>query len=158
MRKVVPSRVLRNPRLSIRKMASGLKMSPKSLRTIVRRGLGLSSYKRKKAHHIFKLIMAKRLFRSKGLLKRFATFGLDQILFSDEKLFNVEGLSWSRSTVPDNYLSNEYKNHFQSWFGPVSLLRSYSASFCPIWGQNLCFDIPGACFRANSEGSLKYNV
>ncbi|KAI6659816.1 hypothetical protein LOD99_10614 [Oopsacas minuta] len=32
----------------------------------------------------------KRLSRSKGLLSRFATQGLDRVLFSDEKLFTVE--------------------------------------------------------------------
>ena len=68
MKKVVRSRILRNPRRSIRKMAAQLKMSPKSLRTIVRRGLGLSSYKIRKVHLISTLVREKRLSRSKGLL------------------------------------------------------------------------------------------
>ena len=112
MKKVVWSRILRNPRRSIRKMAAQLKMSPKSLRTIVRRGLGLSSYKRRKVHLISTLVREKKLSRSKGLLKRFANFGLDQVLFFDEKLFTVEEVSNSQndrilsqflSTIPDKF-------------------------------------------------------
>ena len=87
-------------------------MEYSSIRTIVRRGLGLSSYKRRKVHLISTLVREKRLSRSKGLLKRFANFGLDQVLFSDEKLFTVEEvsnsqndriLSQSLSTIPDKF-------------------------------------------------------
>ena len=74
MKKVVRSRIMRNSRRSIRKMAFELKMSHKSLRTIVRGGLGLSSYKRRKVHLISRLARKKRLSRSKGLLKRFRLF------------------------------------------------------------------------------------
>ena len=48
MRKVVRSRVLRNPRRSVRKMAKELKISRGSLQNIVKKDLGLSSYKRRK--------------------------------------------------------------------------------------------------------------
>ena len=50
--------------------------------------------------------------RSKSLLKRFATFGLDQVLFSDKKIFTVEEvpnsqndriLSQSISTIHDKF-------------------------------------------------------
>ena len=90
LRKVVRSRVQRNPRRSMRKMASELKISPGSLRTIVKRDLGLSSFKRKQVHFLSELIRKKRLTRSKGLIKRYATVGLDKVVFSDEKLFTIE--------------------------------------------------------------------
>ena len=81
MRKVVRSRILRNPRQYMRKMAAQLDMCPKSLRTIVKRDLGMSSYKRRNVHHISSQICGKKLSRSKELLKRFVNFGLDQVLF-----------------------------------------------------------------------------
>ncbi|KAI6653035.1 Tyrosine--tRNA ligase, cytoplasmic [Oopsacas minuta] len=46
MRKVVQSRVWRNPQRSIRKMAKELKISRGFLQTIVKRDLGLSSFKK----------------------------------------------------------------------------------------------------------------
>ncbi|KAI6652925.1 MhmaT1 transposase [Oopsacas minuta] len=121
MRKTVRSRVWRNPQRSVRKMTKELKISRGSLQNIVRRDLGLSSFKRRKVHFITDQIKRKRLSRSKGLLSRFATQGLDRVLFSDEKLFTVEQASNRqndiiRRTVPlsslrNTDLSNESRNH-----------------------------------------------
>ncbi|KAI6658360.1 hypothetical protein LOD99_11066 [Oopsacas minuta] len=52
MRKVVRSRLWRNPQRSIRKMAKELKISRRSLQTIVKRDLGLSSFKKRKVHFL----------------------------------------------------------------------------------------------------------
>ncbi|KAI6650840.1 Transposase [Oopsacas minuta] len=112
MRKVVRSRVWRNPQRSIRKMAKELKISRGSLQTIVKRDLGLSSFKKRKVHFLSDKIKTKRLSRSKVLHTRFAAQGLDRVLFSDKKLFTVEQafnrqndriLSKSTSTIPDEY-------------------------------------------------------
>ena len=93
-------------------MASELKISPRSLRTIVKRDLGLSSLKRKQLHYLSELIRKKRLTRSKGLIKRYATVGLDKVVFSDEKLFTIEEalnrqndriLSRSIHTIPEEH-------------------------------------------------------
>ena len=81
MRKVVRSRILRNPRQSMRKMAAQLDMCPKSLRTFVKRDLGMSSYKRRNVHHISSQNCGKRLSRSKELLKRFVNFGWTKSFF-----------------------------------------------------------------------------
>ena len=96
----------------MRKMALELKISRESVRTIVKRDLGQSSHKRKKVHFISAQIKRKRLARSKALLTRFASFDLDEILFSDEKLFTVEQafnrqndriLSSFLSSIPQEY-------------------------------------------------------
>ena len=111
-RKVMWSRIWRNPRRSMRKIASEIKISRESVRTIVKRDLCLFPYKRRKVHFISAAIKQKRLARSKILRDRFASHGLDQIIFSDEKLFTVEQalntqndriLSSSSSTIPDEY-------------------------------------------------------
>ena len=112
MRKIVRGRVWRNPRRSVRKMAAELKVSRSSLQRIVKRDLGLSSFKKRKVHYLSKVMKEKRLKRSKVLIDRFATQGLDHVLFSDEKLFTVEEaynqqndriLSSTASTIPEEY-------------------------------------------------------
>ncbi|KAI6648714.1 hypothetical protein LOD99_7940 [Oopsacas minuta] len=89
-RKVIRSRIQRNPQRSMRKMALELKISRESVRTIVKSDMGLFPYKKRKVHFISPQIKEKRLARSKALLARLASFGLDEILFSDEKSFRVE--------------------------------------------------------------------
>ena len=51
-RKVVRSWIWGNPRSSMRKIASEIKISRESVRTIVKRDLGLFPYKRRKVHFI----------------------------------------------------------------------------------------------------------
>ena len=68
MKSAVRSRVWRNPHRSVRKMALELKISRGSLRRIVNRNLGLSSFKRKRVHFLTDKIRAKRLSRSKGFI------------------------------------------------------------------------------------------
>ena len=65
MKNVVRCRIWRNPRRSLRKMASDLKISQGSLRKIVKRDLGLYSFKRKRVHFLSQAIQKKRLLRSK---------------------------------------------------------------------------------------------
>lgn len=112
MKNIVRSRIWRNPRRSMRKMASDLKISQGSLRNIVKRDLGLSSFKRRRVHFLSQAVQKKRLSRSKGLLTRYASVGLDNILFTDEKLFTVEEasnrqndriLSSAVSTIPETH-------------------------------------------------------
>ncbi|KAI6660116.1 CRE-PTR-16 protein [Oopsacas minuta] len=78
-RKVIGSRIQRNLQRSIRKMALKLKIPRESVRTIVKSDMGLFPYKKKKVHFIPAQIKEKRLARSKALLARFASFGLDEI-------------------------------------------------------------------------------
>ena len=128
-RKVIRSRIQRNPQRSMRKMAVELNISRESVRTIVKRDLGLFPYKKRKVHFISAKIKEKRLARSKALLSRFASFGLDEILFSDEKIFTVEQaynrqndriLSSSASSIPQEYRCVQRVQHPQSvmvWAG-----------------------------------------
>ena len=74
----------------MRKMAAELGVGRESLRRVVTRDLGLSSLKRKTVHSMTQASKKKRLDRSRALLERFTLYGLDKVLFSDEKLFTVE--------------------------------------------------------------------
>ena len=53
----------------------------------------MRSFRRKKVHFLTEKIKRKRLVKSKGLLKRHAVHGINNILFSDEKLFTIEEAS-----------------------------------------------------------------
>ena len=97
MKKLIRDRVRRNPRRSMRKMASELGVSRTSVHKIVNRSLGLSSYKRRKVHYLTDTMKQKRLIRSRGLLLRLAERGIDNVLFSDEKLFTIEEASNSQN-------------------------------------------------------------
>ena len=90
LRKAVKSRVARNPRRSMRKMAKDLGVNRESLRIVVREDLGLKSMKRKTVHHLTPTLHRKRIERCKGLLRRLAPDDVSKILFSDEKIFTVE--------------------------------------------------------------------
>ncbi|KAI6653971.1 MhmaT1 transposase [Oopsacas minuta] len=90
LRKAVRSRVARNHRRSMRKMAKELEINRESLRKLVHQDLGLKSLKRKTVHHLTPSIRQKRLERCKGFLRRLGTQDFEKILFSDEKLFTVE--------------------------------------------------------------------
>ncbi|KAI6648696.1 Transposase [Oopsacas minuta] len=110
-------------------MALELKISRGSVQTIVKSDMGLFPYKKRKAHFISAQIREKRLARSKALLARLASFGLDETLFSDEKLFRVEQaynrqnyrvLSSSPSSIPQEYRCVQRVQHPQSvmvWAG-----------------------------------------
>ena len=71
----------------------------------------MQSFKRKKVHFLSEMVKEKRLSRSKELLVRHATGGLENIIFSDEKIFTIEEttnvqndrvISTSLSKIPDS--------------------------------------------------------
>ena len=110
MKNIIRCRIRRNPRRSIRKMSTELGISRTSVTYIVRKDLGLSSFKLRKVQFLTDTMKLKRKLRSRGLLSRFAGDGLNNVLFSDEKLFTIEQafnrqndrvLSSNTSTIPE---------------------------------------------------------
>ena len=90
LRKAVRSRVARNSKRSMRKMAKDLGVNRESSRKVAREDLGLKSLKRKTGHHLTPTLRQKRVERCKGILRRLASDDVNKILFSDEKLLTVE--------------------------------------------------------------------
>ena len=86
----VQCRIRRNPRRSIRKLARDFSVNHETMRNLVRKDLGLKSYKRKAVHHLSEPLRVKRLERSKKLLCRVGPETQESILFSDEKIFTIE--------------------------------------------------------------------
>lgn len=88
--KRVRSRLRRNPKQSLRKMAQTTKINRESLRRIVKSKLNLRPFKLQNAQHLTEQAKKTRLQRSQALLRRFADGCHRNILFSDEKLFTIE--------------------------------------------------------------------
>ncbi len=86
----VRCRLWRNPQQSIRKMAPKVHTSLSTLQRVVKEDLGLKPYKKRKVQGLTQQQRVKRHQRAKMLLKRFANQEIDQIVYSDEKLFSVE--------------------------------------------------------------------
>ena len=89
LKKKIASRITRNRRRSIRKMARDFSVSHESVRKVVRNDLGLKSLKRHTVHHLTPALRQKRFQRSKKLLARLAVGAENNVLFSDEKIFTV---------------------------------------------------------------------
>ncbi|KAI6658776.1 MhmaT1 transposase [Oopsacas minuta] len=97
IKKILRDIIRRNPRQSMSKLLSELKISRTSVHKIVKSSLGLSSYKRRKVHYLSTAIRQKLLLRSKKLLSRLAEHGYHNVLYSDEKLFTIEEASNSQN-------------------------------------------------------------
>lgn len=92
--KAVKARIRRNCHRSLRKMAKQMKVPRESLRRMVKNNLGLKSLKMRKTHMLNDRLRVARRYKCKQLLSRYAPDDCKSILFSDEKLFNVE-VKWN---------------------------------------------------------------
>jgi transposase len=90
IKSIIRSKIRRNPRRSMRKMAQEVGVSEWSIRNIVKNKLKLKPYKIQPVHLLTEKMKTTRLQKSKELLTRFADGAHRNILFSDEKLFTIE--------------------------------------------------------------------
>ena len=74
----------------MKRMAKELKVSESSVRQVVKIDLGMHSFKRKRIHFLTDKVQAKRLERCKGQLRRHVIRDLENIVFSDKKIFTIE--------------------------------------------------------------------
>ena len=93
----VRCRIRRNSEQSMRKMASELGISESSVRNIVKRKLRLRSYKVGKAHFLDDRMKQQRLGKSRVMKRRVAAGRLNQVLFTDEKIFTVQRIHNSQN-------------------------------------------------------------
>ncbi|KAI6648165.1 MhmaT1 transposase [Oopsacas minuta] len=140
MKKIIRDRIRRNPRRSMRKLSSELKILRTSVHRIVKSSLGLSSYKRRNVHYLSTAIRQKRLLCSKKLFSRLAEYGYHNGLYSDEKLSTIEEVSNSQN---DRILSstsstiNEELCYVRRVQKPLSVM---------IWGGISCFGLTSLIF------------
>lgn len=90
MVKRIREKIRYDAKRSMRKMAKELNIGVSSVRRIVKKGLGLLPIKFQKTHALTDKMKATRLQRCKELRKRFSAADTQDIVFTDEKLFNIE--------------------------------------------------------------------
>ena len=90
MVKRLRARISRNPCQSQNSLAKAMKESRRSVQRALKEDLGLTAFRKRKAHGLTAPQREKRLERSKSLLSQHASENLTRIIFSDEKLFRVE--------------------------------------------------------------------
>ena len=86
----VRRQLLKNLRLSVRKLSRTMEFSNSSVHRLVRNKLGFRAFKHRRVHELTEQQKRNRLAKSKALKKRFAGQTSPNIVFSDEKLFTVE--------------------------------------------------------------------
>ncbi|KAI6661722.1 Transposase [Oopsacas minuta] len=93
-------------------MALELNISRRAIQKVVKRDLGMRSFKRKKVQFLSGSAKEKRVSRNKSLLSLHAIGVLKNTLFSDEKIFTIEEatnsqndrvISTSVSAIPDKF-------------------------------------------------------
>lgn len=102
MVKTVRDRIRRNPERRSRELAVKLNTSKSSMHRLLRRDLRLKCYKKRKAHGLSDAQKENRVIRSKNLIKRFKLARwkkLENLIFSDEKLFEVRQTHNSKNDV-----------------------------------------------------------
>lgn len=109
--KNVREKIRRNPRRSMRQMAREAQTSPRTMGRICRSDLQMSSYKLQKRQLLSAPTIEKRHTRSRLLLNRIREGTLNNIIFTDEKLFSLQQshnhqndriVARSRETIPGN--------------------------------------------------------
>lgn len=86
----VKARIQRNPRQSATKLAKSLNVSDSSIRRILKNELQLKPYKIQKVQGLTPAQKAIRLQRARALKALHASGELENLVFSDEKIFTVQ--------------------------------------------------------------------
>ena len=147
LRKRIRQLIQRNPRRSARKVARVVGISHTSMSRLLRQDLHLRPYKPPAAQFLSPQIRATRLRRCRALSRRLTFAEIQRVLFSDEKIFEVEEkLSPQNNRVyaarltdlPDSTRLRKRKQHPDSlmvWAG-VSSAGTTALRFIPR-GQSL---------------------
>ena len=90
VRKVIRSRIARNPRVKMRQVAKEIHVDRETIQKIAKNSLQYHPYKLQKAHLLTDIMKRKWLERCKLLIERHGGQNFRKILFSDEKLFTIQ--------------------------------------------------------------------
>lgn len=138
--KKVRSKLMRNPARSARKMAQEYDISKSSMQRLLKQDLHTHAYKFRKAHMMTMEQRAQRKKKCPALLSRFADVDVKKIIFSDEKMLNIEA-KWNaqnnRVYAPSLDAIPDGMNRRQRSLHPASVM---------VWGavsdrgnSSLCF-------------------
>jgi transposase len=98
----IEARISKDPFVSQRQLAREFRIAEGSVRNVMRHDLGVKSRARVKKHLVTQVSQDKRLEKAKNLVNMLKEKSHPVILFSDEKIFDVDSVSNSRM---DRFLS-----------------------------------------------------
>lgn len=99
MVRIVKARISRNPQRSTRKLGRDLQISKSSIHRILRDDCQFKAYHKRKVHGLTSKQKDARRLRCKALLARFDDKSVENIIFSDEKLFVVQQSHNSKNDI-----------------------------------------------------------
>lgn len=88
--KAIQARIARNPVRKQKLMALEMGLTRSTVKKVLNEDLGLRAYRKKSGHLLNARLIAMRAKKCKVLLKRYAKKRHRDILFTDEKIFNIE--------------------------------------------------------------------
>ena len=146
LKKKIASRITRNRRRSIRKMARDFSVCHESVRKVVRNGLGLKSLKRHTVHQLTPALRQKRFQRSKKLLVRLAVVLKITYYFQTRKFLQlrmhitpkmiVSSLHHLKASMMKKSSLIGCKNPIIDGMGRCDRQLSDTSKFCPPGGKN----------------------
>lgn len=124
-RKIIRERIRRNFRRSMRKIASDIGISPRTVGRICKSELGCKSLKLQKGQHMTDKVAEVRKKRCQALRRRHGANRHRKILFSDEKFFNIEqahNIQNDRVLVPSSSVANRRGRSISRTQKPAGLM------------------------------------
>ncbi|CAS00634.1 Protein CBG27172 [Caenorhabditis briggsae] len=91
-RGIIKKRITRNDAVSMNQMASSLGIPRQSVQSIVKKDLGLNSYRLLRGQYLTEQSKKNRLEKAKKLLDALKVRRLSEVIWTDEKIFTVEPL------------------------------------------------------------------
>ncbi|CAP28364.1 Protein CBG08665 [Caenorhabditis briggsae] len=91
-RGIIKKRITRNDAVSMNQMASSLGISRQSVQSILKKDLGLNSYRLLRGQYLTEQSKKNRLEKAKKLLDALKVRRLSEVIWTDEKIFTVEPL------------------------------------------------------------------
>lgn len=128
MIKVIRSRIHRNPQRSTRKLAADLKTSKSSVNRILSHRLHFKAYRKRKVHGLSNDQKIARRKRCKVLLERFGSGTVENIIFSDEKLFVVQQSHNAKNDIVYSLSLEDIPEQFRT------VQRFQNSSSVMVWG------------------------
>lgn len=128
--KAVRERIRRNPCHKKSLLAKQIEVSKRTMCRIINEDLRLKGYRRTTGHFLINELKRQRYLKAKALLRRHARNGHRRILFTDEKIFDVEesfnrqnDRVYSRSAQE----AKQKKKRVQRAHHPASVMVSYES-------------------------------
>ncbi|CAO4363115.1 unnamed protein product [Caenorhabditis nigoni] len=97
IRNIIKKRITRNDALSMNKMATSLGIGRRTIQRIVKKDLGLHSYRLRRGQYLSERSKKNRFQKSKKLLAALTARRLSEVIWTDEKIFTIRPIPNSQN-------------------------------------------------------------